>query len=174
MDMFSCYPYEDFAFYDGRFFVISGISGTIWVFDVETLGKVAEIPLVEGAKVCDYLVELPSGELLLVRRKHGDERKKFELFRFEERGEEAEWVEVSDIGDAVLFVDGLQAMAFAAGDFSGWRGNCVYYVDKLCGPGQKGVLVFDIGKGQIDEEPVFCFTARGHWGKAVWVVLSLD
>ncbi|ONK62538.1 uncharacterized protein A4U43_C07F5120 [Asparagus officinalis] len=163
----------DFVYHDGRLYVRS--CNEITVFDPRTLEKLGGV-YVRSDSVRDYLVESPQGELLLVGRKYKSDCKRFKVFWLDSSDEKIVSVELTSIGDNVLFVDEVQAMAFSAGDLEGCRWNCIYFVDGLGEEGDKGLMLFDIEKGQVEHAPLFTFTSEecGRWGRATLAGPSLD
>lgn len=178
----------DFAYHNGSFFVLNrNVATTIEVFDVLTVKRARDIPAVRPYSWCcrQYLVELPSGELLLVLRHENDSenlRNRFELFQLDASEEKLKWAEVNNIGDCVLFVDADNAVCLASSDFEGcrWRRNYIYFgvynESRKMGSGRPknvGVWSFDVESGQVERSPLFSDYPRALWAWAMWVIPSL-
>lgn len=176
MDVPSSYPLFNFTYHNGNFFFLNASNGATLVLNMNTLQKIGQIPppVAYFSPLVRHLVELPTGELLLVlldeNCSDSSELERFRLYLLDEQ--QLQWSKVSSIGDTVLFVDCDRAMAFTAGDFSGCRGNCIYFVNYIAGDYDKNkmVLLFDIGKSQVDHVPISLDICESELRGAVWFV----
>ncbi|XP_058077374.1 F-box protein At2g26160-like [Magnolia sinica] len=133
-------PFDDVTWYKGRvYFIRRRYHRKIWkLLQNPNFGgwKGLTIKVVEIEKDYNgyqaYLVE-SCGELLMVlklRRRHGS-RKKFCVFKMDERGRFS--IKVESLGDQMLFVGKRCSKSFSATKLSGFEENCIYYSDDHTG-----------------------------------------
>ncbi|XP_057457437.1 F-box protein SKIP23-like [Lotus japonicus] len=160
-------PYDDVCVFNGRHFAVDGTGRTVRVRSDFELEVVAEAVFGGDRK---FLVE-SEGELLLVDKhmssncggdaeedeendddddggggvyRVGWERAaKFDVFKLDEK--EKRWVEVTSLGDRVLFLGDYCCFSASASDLCVGRGNCVVFKDDAleC---EIGVFPLDVGR----------------------------
>ncbi|KAJ8765099.1 hypothetical protein K2173_010582 [Erythroxylum novogranatense] len=141
-------PYDDVIVYKGKFFAVDNIGRTVVVGLNADLDFVAN-PVFGGDK--KYLVE-SEGQLLLVDMylsidtgegslstgeeflehlaQYMSERTvKFKVYKLHE--ETQNWIELKSLGDRVLFLGDDSTFSALASDFSGCKGNCIFFVDNF-------------------------------------------
>lgn len=173
------------AYYDGMYFVNEEETGATKVINVVTQ-KVVHIvppPPEDDNKCClsprgmTYLIQsrgdilrvfLHDDELLEVKDCH------FHIHRLEigsERGGKPCWVEISSIGDQMLFLDQDNGFSLSCGDFSEFRGNSIYFLklqsQDIYDPPFCFLCRYDIEEART--EPLACPFANG----GTWIVPSL-
>lgn len=144
----SPYPYDDVIVFDGHFYAVDGTGKTVAVDPFDSVTLVAP-PVFGGDKKC--LVE-SMGELLLVDvylsfdpddtgdyglgEEEDDENGacymsektvRFKVFRLDQAGKN--WIEVQSLADRILFLGDNCSFSASVSDFSGCKGNCIYFTD---------------------------------------------
>ncbi|KAL2330767.1 hypothetical protein Fmac_018348 [Flemingia macrophylla] len=158
-------PYDDVCVFRGTLHAVDNTGRTVTVSVPDAALALAAAPVFGGDK--KFLVE-SDGALLLVdlylsNREFEDfddydaaeiaiewERTvRFEVFRLHE--EEKRWVEVTSLGDTVLFLGDDCAFSASANDLGVGRGNCIIFRDDgLEGVRvQNGMGVFNLDDGKI-------------------------
>jgi hypothetical protein len=182
-------PYTDVCVFNGRPIAVDIIGRTVAVGPDLSLHLVAKPVSVENRKL---LVE-SDGELLLVdmylkpdstkcnMHVDGDGVYEFEIesdvvrfvvFRLDEK--EKKWVELTNLGDRVLFLGEDCAFSVSASDLCMENGNCVifrYNVHRLFRLPELGISVFCLDKRQILPLSDFPCCSKLFWPPPQWVGL---
>ncbi|KAJ3706975.1 hypothetical protein LUZ61_010680 [Rhynchospora tenuis] len=118
--------------YDGMCY-INEYGTPTWIGDATTrliLSTVPPPPRGSRPMSPRYMLET-CGEILLIFTymafMYKLEEIDFSIYRLNKVGENYQWVKVRDIGDRMLFLDYVRSFALRASDFSGFRGNCIYF-----------------------------------------------
>ena len=93
----------------------------------------------------------------------------FKIYRLEDEDKKPHWIELSDIGDLMIFIGSNNCFCLSASDFDGYKGNCIYFLrsnNKTGHHSRSCVVRYDLGKNR--SEVVAC-TSSGN----VWIVPSL-
>ncbi|KAK9286207.1 hypothetical protein L1049_014591 [Liquidambar formosana] len=185
-------PYDDVVLFDGKFYAVDSTGRTVVVGLSSTVTLVAKSVFGGDKK---YLVE-SGGALLLVdmylsmdpEEDLGDgqialyisERiVRFKVFRLDEN--EQKWVEVKSIGDRVLFLGDNSTFSASASDFSGCKGNCIYFTDNSFYSIREedgafrdgGIGVFDLENGSIGPLANYPDYSRMFWPPPSWVTSTM-
>ncbi|XP_057457123.1 F-box protein SKIP23-like [Lotus japonicus] len=186
-------PYDDVCVFNGRHFAVDGTGRTVVVGldSALDLVVVAE-PVFGGDK--KFLVE-SEGELLLVDKhmssnwfcgggeaaddeeNDGDDDNgegvyrvgweravSFDVYRLDQK--EKRWVEVTSLGDRVLFLGGECAFSASASDLRVCKGNCVVFKD-LALECAIGVFPLDVGRiSPLSNHPDY---SRLFWPCPDWI-----
>lgn len=101
---------------------------------------------------------------------------KFKVYRLNE--DNGEWVEMSDLGDRMLFLGDNCAFSASASDIfgdGGRRGNCIFFTDQSCNREDEGVWksrgvgVFDLDSGSIGPISGHAGYSKMFWPPPDWV-----
>lgn len=175
------------AYYNGMYFVNEEETGTTKVIDVVTRKVVHMVPpppppeddndCHHSPRGMTYLVQsagdilrvfLHDDELLQVKDSH------FHIHRLDfgsENGGKPCWVKISSIGDHILFLDQDSGFSLSCKDFSGIRGNSIYFLklqsQDIYEPPFYFLCRYDIEEART--EPLACPLANG----GTWIVPSL-
>ncbi|XP_073292807.1 F-box protein SKIP23 [Primulina huaijiensis] len=177
-------PYDDVIFREGKLYAVDNSGRTVLVNYVDLSVEVVANSVFGGDK--KFLVN-SNGELLLVDMylSSGPENNmdfdewfefydcgmsertlKFKVFRLDENA--GRWIEVSDLGDRMLFLGENSAFSVNASDVS-CKGNCILFTNHCSGRQEdevwkgRGAGVFDLGSGSI--EPI---GSSSEYSKMFW------
>jgi Protein of unknown function (DUF295) len=104
-------------------------------------------------------------------------KSQFEVHRLDNYPQNPHWTKLSAIGDLMLFLDHCSCFSLKASDYSGFRGNCIYFIthSTISRRRTKHVIGrFDMELNQVEEHsgPAW-FGERNLSVKAAWFVPSL-
>ncbi|MCH82902.1 F-box protein [Trifolium medium] len=155
---------EDICFFKGRIYAVEVSSKTVTIGPEDLSIRLVANHVLGGGGNIKFLVE-SEGEMLLVDIKESfcfdsylegafDDAFKdaltIDVFRLDEK--EKEWVELTSLGDRILFLGDRCSFSVSASDLSAAKGNCVVFMDDvfedymLC---EKGMCVFHFDQGQL-------------------------
>lgn len=184
-------PYDDVIFYEGEFYAVDTTGRTV-VVGVENnlnVNVVADSVFGGDKKI---LVE-SCGELFLVD-KHlsvgldddlgyeeevefseefdcftSERTVRFEVFKMD--GNLKKWVEVKNLGERMLFLGDNCSFSALASDFTGCKGNCIFFTDPLEDGGLKsrGIGVFDMESGSMEPLANYSGYSELFWPPPAWV-----
>lgn len=164
-------PYDDVILFEGEFYAVDNSGATFLVESQDEVTLMAE-PVFGGDK--KILMEF-NGELLLVdmyltidseenfsldgEPPEGILHEKtvgFKVFKLGGDGNK-NWIEVHDLGDKMLFLGENCSFSASASDFSGCKGNCIFFTDGfICPTGEEDdlfkssdIAIFDLENGSI-------------------------
>jgi hypothetical protein len=182
-------PYTDVCVFNGRPIAVDSTGRTVAVGQDLSLHLVAKAVSVDNRKL---LVE-SDGELLLVDmylkpdstkcNMHVDgegvyefeiesDAVRFVVFRLDEK--EKKWVELTNLGDRVLFLGEDCAFSVSASDLCMGNGNCVIFGDnvhRLFRLPELGISVFCLDKRQILPSSDFPSCSKLFWPPPQWAGL---
>ncbi|KAL6984980.1 hypothetical protein U1Q18_018361 [Sarracenia purpurea var. burkii] len=130
--------YEDAIYYKNEFYVIDneGALERMKHRDCIAVEKVPIRPVHGGGSPLRYLVESPSGELLTVARHLGSnnyfgflETKFIEVYRLDWK--DGTWENIRNLDGRALLLAHNDSMFVSVDGSSGYRENCIYFVDDL-------------------------------------------
>ncbi|KAJ3706245.1 hypothetical protein LUZ61_009950 [Rhynchospora tenuis] len=172
------------AYFNGMYYVNEDETGDTKVINTVTRKVVHVVPPPsEGENGCDgitgvtYLVQL-GGDILRVVL-HDNELIEvadchFHIHRLDLRsgsGGNPRWVKISSIGDQILFLDEDNGFSLSCRNFSGFRGNSIYFIkwhsQDIYDPPLSFLCRYDIEEARA--EPLTCPFAKG----GTWIVPSL-
>ncbi|KAJ3706246.1 hypothetical protein LUZ61_009951 [Rhynchospora tenuis] len=170
-------------YFNGMYYVNEDENEDTKVIDIVTRKVVHVVPPpTEDDYECDgimrktYLVQ-SGGDILLVVF-HYDELLEmadchFHIFRLDLRsgnGGKPRWVKISSIGDQILFLDENNGFSLSCRDFSGFRGNSIYFIKRHQDMHDRSLSLlcrYDIEEARV--EPLNCPFVKG----GTWIVPSL-
>ncbi|KAK6131355.1 hypothetical protein DH2020_034896 [Rehmannia glutinosa] len=176
---------EDVIYFNGAFCAVNKF-GCIAICDVND----DDSPMVKFINVrqqidgdMQYLVDA-MGELLLVSRyldfeidiEHYLEvckTVKFRVFRFDWNAQI--WENMASLDDKVLFLGANSSLALLTTDYTGCKGNRIYFTDDYSGAnydsiaGDHDVGVYNLANGTIESFP--CYPQNSHW--PIWITPNL-
>jgi hypothetical protein len=181
-------PYTDVCVFNGRLIAVDSTGRTVAVGPDLSLDLVAEAVFGGDTKI---LVEC-DGELLLVDKylepgesctvhvegegvykiREIERAVRFVVFRLDEK--ETKWVELTNLGDRVLFLGEDCAFSVSASDLCMGNGNCVIFGDnvhRLFRLPELGISVFCLDKRQILPLSDFPCCSKLFWPPPQWVGL---
>ncbi|XP_078166511.1 putative F-box protein At2g16290 [Carex rostrata] len=88
----------------------------------------------------------------------------FKVYRLEDEDEKPRWIELSDIGDLMIFIGSNNCFCLSASDFDGFKGNCIYFLrsnNKTDHHSRCYVVRYDLGENI--SEVVACTRSCGDW-----------
>lgn len=190
-------PYDDVILWGGSFYAVDNTGRIVFVNTEDLNVSVVANSIFGGDK--KFLVE-HDGELLLVDMYlsvepaddlgfneglefyeefdsfMSERTVKFKVFRLD--GEAEKWIEMTDLGDKMLFLgDNCAFLASAAETFGDekCRGNCILFTDQYCnreddgGLKARGVGVFDLESGIIGPIDSHTGYSKMFWPPPDWV-----
>ncbi|KAJ4746529.1 F-box SKIP23-like protein (DUF295) [Rhynchospora pubera] len=92
----------------------------------------------------------------------------FTIYQLNKVGENYQWIKVRGIGDRMLFLDYIRSFALRASDFSGLRGNCIYFQKFDYGRLRMLLCRHDLETGTTEVLPNF----SGDW--STWMIPNLS
>ncbi|MCH89882.1 F-box SKIP23-like protein [Trifolium medium] len=181
-------PYTDVCVFNGRFIAVDSTGRTAAVGPDLSLDLVAEAVfggdtkiLVEGdgelLLVDKYLKPCMNGEMSLEGQGVYevtiiDSAVRFVVFRLDEK--EKKWVELTNLGDRVLFLGENCAFSISASDLGMENGNCVIFIDNVhlfFHSTEPEISVFWLDKRQISPLSDFPCCSKLFWPPPQWVGL---
>ncbi|XP_043713803.1 F-box protein SKIP23 [Telopea speciosissima] len=174
---------EDVICYKGSFHAVDKF-GNITICDFGDNSPVVTViettPSLFGEIL--YLVEL-SGELFLVTRFLDlnpcfdpdlvYKTMRFEVSKFDSSG--SMWTKVENLVDYALFLGKNSSLSVLASDFSGCRGNCIYFTDDYAEANYEGVCgnhdlgIFNLEDGSVELLPCYSHHSLLIWPPPLWV-----
>ncbi|KAJ3670734.1 hypothetical protein LUZ60_008160 [Juncus effusus] len=165
-------------YFNGKCYVNAKYRGCTGIIDEvtgEEVGKVTPLETVTTRPtICkawggtNYLVEA-SGEILLIFRAHDEfsplERCYFDIHRLESCGDEKpKWNRINGIDDHMIFLELMRGFAMRASQFSGYKGNCFYFLKYRVEEYEESYVVcrYDIEDGRAEELP-YSVQPGGCW-----------
>lgn len=196
-------PYDDVIFHGGNFYAVDNTGRLVMVNMNPGLNPnvmVVAAPVFGGDK--KFLVE-SCGNLLLVDMYlsvgpeddlgynealefyeefdcfMSERTVKFEVFKLDRCGER--WVEVSNLGDTILFLGDNCTFSASASEFNfRGQGNCIFFTDQFFHSREddgvwksRGVGVFDLESGSIGPITSYQGYSELFWPPPTWVYQSL-
>ncbi|XP_045802640.1 F-box protein SKIP23-like [Trifolium pratense] len=181
-------PYTDVCVFNGRLIAVDSTGRTVAVGPDLGLDLVAEAVFGGDTKI---LVE-SDGELLLVDKylkpcmngtvsfegqgvyevRMIESAARLVVFRLDEK--EKKWVELTNLGDRVLFLGEECAFSLSASDLGMENGNCVIFIDHvhhIYRSTELGISVFCLDKCQISPLSDFPCCSKLFWPPPQWVGL---
>lgn len=176
---------EDVIYFNGAFYAVDRF-GSIAICDMNN-GELPVVKIIHVEQQIDgdmkYLVDA-MGDLLLVARYLDFEidieyyvevckTVKFNVFRFDWNAKK--WEKLASLDDKVLLLGENSSLALLASDYTGCRGNSIYFTDDYSGvnsenfAGDHEVGVYNLVDGSIDELP--SYPRNSHW--PIWITPSL-
>ncbi|XP_078159288.1 putative F-box protein At4g17565 [Carex rostrata] len=151
------------AYYMGQYFSHDDETGFMNVIDFATKKLAYQVappkdtdPFLEGSII---IVESGGKILRLFRHYTYDEQLHFDIYclYFGDGEGKPSWVKITDIGDQMIFLEYSGGLSFCANNFSGFKGNCIYFVKY-----ERYLCRYDIGDGTHEVLP--CpFDLMGTW-----------
>ncbi|KAF8405484.1 hypothetical protein HHK36_010391 [Tetracentron sinense] len=168
--------YEDVIYYKGLFYAVDK-HGRVAICDVHSLSSMVTIiePTLLSSGDILYLVN-SSGEILLVSRYlepgHAAAAEfyktcRFEVFKLDPS--RLKWDEVKSLDDHMLFLGKNSSLSLLASDFSGFKGNCIYFTDDYTEANYDGV-----DNGHLIQQPVSLEEASWYPPPIGWLKLNVD
>ncbi|ONI27246.1 hypothetical protein PRUPE_1G076100 [Prunus persica] len=108
-----------------------------------------------------YLVESTKGDLLHVRRLHKEERFMVYKLVFNGRDGSVQHVELTSLGDEVMFLSDNCGISVLASNFPGCQRNSIYYIDH-CAENK-------IGRFNLEDETITGYDYSLSMPKALWI-----
>ncbi|KAJ1702821.1 hypothetical protein LUZ63_002600 [Rhynchospora breviuscula] len=177
------------TYYNGLYFLNKEYIGTTEIINTVTQKMVHVVPpppKEENCECCAYLTYVAWRSTYLVQSAgnilrvvlHTLEsletyKTHFHIHRLDLGGENEGkpcWVKISSIGDRILFLDNKNGFSLSCRDFSGFRGNSIYFLNKYSHG--FALPLYSICRYDIEEarvEPLTCPFANG----GTWIVPSL-
>ncbi|XP_078150055.1 putative F-box protein At4g22060 isoform X2 [Carex rostrata] len=150
------------AFYMGQYFSNDRQTGITHVIDIATKKLAYQVAPPEGTNpsLKGYTVMVESGGKIL-RLFYNYEAKPchFDIYSlyFGDGESKPCWVKIIDIGNQMLFLQYNRGLALCASNFTGFKGNCIYFLKY-----NQYLCRYDIGDGTIEVLP--CpFDSVGTW-----------
>ncbi|XP_078150113.1 putative F-box/kelch-repeat protein At5g24040 [Carex rostrata] len=141
------------AFYMGQYFSNDEETGITNVIDIATKKLAYQVappestnPLLKG-----YTLMVESGgKILRLFQYYEAEECHFDIYclYFGDGEGKPCWVKIADIGDQMLFMQYYRGLSFSASNFSGFKGNCIYFLKE-----GKYLCRYDIGDGTTEVLP---------------------
>lgn len=183
-------PYDDVIFREGKLYAVDNSGRTVLVNYVDLSVKVVANSVFGGDK--KFLVD-SKGELLLVDMylSNGPETNmdfdewfefydcymnertlKFKVFRLDENA--GTWIEVTDLGDRMLFLGENSTFSVNASDVN-CKGNCILFTNHCSGRQEddvwksRGAGVFDLESGSIEPIGSPSEYSKMFWPPPEWV-----
>ncbi|XP_078153685.1 uncharacterized protein LOC144548845 [Carex rostrata] len=150
------------AYYMGQYFSNDRETGITNVIDIATKKLAYQVAPPDGANSFPYgrtiLVE-SGGKILRLFPHYEAKQWLFDIYclYFSDGEEKPCWVKIIDIGDQMLFVQSYRGLSFNASNFSGFKGNCIYFVKD-----RQYLCKYDIGDSTTEELP-YPFDSVGNW-----------
>ncbi|KAK9284135.1 hypothetical protein L1049_023302 [Liquidambar formosana] len=137
--------YREVISHKGKFYAVTHTGRAIVVDSFSEVSEIACSIFGGGGGRQMHLVE-SLDDLLLVDRcpYFGPALVKFRVHKLDE--EEHKWVEMTSLGERVLFVDQDGSFSVSSRDLTGCEGNCIYYVDRYL---NKYTSVFSLEDGRV-------------------------
>ncbi|KAK2386316.1 F-box protein SKIP23 [Trifolium repens] len=144
---------QDICVFKGQIYAVEALTRkTVTVGPEDLSVRLVAEDVHRGLQDIQFLVE-SEGELLLVdvyESLFSFELVTIYVFRLDEK--ETEWVELTSLGDRILFWGNGCSFSASASDLSVAKGNCVIFIDdvidynKIC---DSGMCVFDLNRGRL-------------------------
>nr|DAD41744.1 TPA_asm: hypothetical protein HUJ06_016067 [Nelumbo nucifera] len=137
-------PFDDVVCYDGKFYAVDNTGKALAV----------EILSLNVTKLID--TGFNTGNSIYENQEQNydhvtiEETKQLKVFKLDHSGRK--WVEVKTLGDRILFIGANCSFSASASDFSGCKGNCIFFTDREQGDGRfsaNDIGVFDLENGSI-------------------------
>lgn len=190
-------PYDDVILWRGKFYAVDNTGRIVVVNTVDLNVSVSANSIFGGDK--KLLVD-SDGELLVVDMYlsvepaddlgfneglefyeefdsfMSERTVKFKVFRLDEEGEK--WIEITNLGDKMLFLGDNCAFSASAAEVFGdekCRGNCIFFTDQYCnredevGLKARGVGLFDLESGSIGPVDGHIGYSNMFWPPPEWV-----
>ncbi|KAH6768661.1 hypothetical protein C2S51_013997 [Perilla frutescens var. frutescens] len=195
-------PYDDVMLWKGRFYAVDNTGRTVVVNTADLNVSVAANSIFGGDK--KFLVD-SDGELVVVDMYlsvepaddlgfneglefyeefdsfMSERTVKFKVFRLDVNLEK--WIEITDLGDKMLFLGDNCAFSASAAETFGddkCRGNCILFTDQYCnreddgGLKTRGVGVFDLESGSIGPIDSHIGYSKMFWPPPDWVYSTVS
>lgn len=171
------------ACYENRYFLLenSNLHSRIVVIDENDKPELASIPFPNNGFYLNYLIATSDGLLAVSASipQHLNDLKesRFEVQRLENYPRNPQWNKLSSIGDLMLFMDHSNCFSLKAGDYSGFKGNCIYFITR-CRKAKRGtkhvIGKFDMGRNEVEEISGPAWLGKRNSNvKAAWFVPSM-
>ncbi|XP_078182393.1 F-box protein At2g05970-like [Carex rostrata] len=176
---FCCYHFKDLLFR------VDSYNGFTKIMNINSQKELYDVPAPKYKRNYEksfrgpYLVE-SCGEILSVSHNHSFEWRdiKFSIHRLEFGNGKGTpcWIELSSIGDRILFFEITvpygRGFWLRASDFTGFKGNCIYFINRLQTFRSSYVPMYDIENSEIIliDTPFAPFNLENH---ITWFLPSL-
>ncbi|XP_078170095.1 putative F-box/kelch-repeat protein At5g24040 [Carex rostrata] len=146
------------AYYMGQYFSNDEVTGITNVIDIATQKLVYQVASPEGInpllKGRTSIVE-SGGKILRLFHHFEAESCHFDIYclYFSDGEEKPCWVTITDIGDQMLFLQNCRGLSFCVSNFTGFKSNCIYFLESKLHHYKRYLCRYDIGDGTTEVLP---------------------
>ncbi|KAJ4808066.1 F-box SKIP23-like protein (DUF295) [Rhynchospora pubera] len=117
-------------YHKGMYYINSGSTMVVDIDSSETMSTIPPPIDMTSDMRFSYLIE-NFGDLLGVWKNKlwcgSVNEYRFGLYKLENRNQQPQWIKMNNIGDRILFLNSSTGFCFRAGDFPGFKENCIYF-----------------------------------------------
>lgn len=165
----------DIIYHTHKFYVLISRGVTISLDSKSmTINEVPSPPEDSNSQLISLLRLVESCKDLLLIGKYrdsGETKDHFKVFKLNE--ERCEWLPELELEDRALVMDRDGSYSLSAKEFSGCRGNSIYFLDDYSSPKYghpgEGVRIFDLQDGSVGELSKFPGNSHLFWPPPTWL-----